>query len=71
MEMRKQSQIQETECMEFVGGEMRITFLGHEQLQGGNESINGKGKLKGTSLGGDGEIKGCPSSMFNTYSGHF
>lgn len=32
MEMWKHGQIQETECMEFVGGEMRITsFLGHEQ----------------------------------------
>lgn len=27
MEMRKHSQIQETECMEFVGGEKRITLF--------------------------------------------
>lgn len=64
MEMRKHSQIQETECMEFVGGEKRITsFLGHEQLQGGRS----KGQLKGTSLGGGGEISSYPSTMINAH----
>lgn len=63
MEMRKHSQIQETECMEFVGGEKRITsFLGHEQLRG-----RSKGQLKGTNLGGGGKINSHPSTMINAH----
>ena len=52
MEMKTHGQIQETECMEFVGGEKRITsFLGHKQLQGGRNT----GKWKGRSLAGNEE----------------
>lgn len=65
--MKKHGPIQETECMEFLGGEKRITFfLGHEQMQGGRS----KGKLKGISLSGSGKTNSHPSTVFNAQMGY-
>lgn len=44
MEMRKHGQIQGTECMEYVGGEMRIiSFLGHSNCKKEMSSLMAKG----------------------------
>lgn len=66
MEMRKHGQIQETECMEFVGGDMRMTyFLGHEQVQEGISSLMAKGNRKEQALVGTGNSS--TSAMFSAY----
>lgn len=67
MEMRKHGQIQGTECMEFVGGEMRIiSFLGHSNCKKEMRSLMQRETERIKAWWGW-EIKSHPSATFNTY----